>query len=80
VCIGSKNALVSLISECFQNIENEHKSRDIEKREKVHKTIEVEVVAMERVEGRTKPLRTEARGVWKPPTIRLDDIERPHRK
>jgi hypothetical protein len=32
--IGSKNGLVSLISECYQKIENGYESRDIEKRER----------------------------------------------
>jgi hypothetical protein len=40
----------------------------------------VEVLAMERIERRTGNLRREARGVRKPVTIRLEEIERPHRK
>jgi hypothetical protein len=32
--IGSDNGLVSLISECYQNIENGEESRDMEKRER----------------------------------------------
>jgi hypothetical protein len=54
--IGSKNGLVSLISECLQNIENGYESSDIEKREssvgpRFQQPIEMEVLAMERTEG-----------------------------
>jgi hypothetical protein len=36
--------------------------------------------AMERMGETGKDLGREARAVWKPPTIRMEDIERPHRK
>jgi hypothetical protein len=36
--------------------------------------------AMKRIEGRTDDLRMGPRGVWSFPTIRMEDIERPHRK
>jgi hypothetical protein len=42
--------------------------------------IEVDTPAMERIEGRTDDLRTGPRGVRSLPTIRMEDIERPHRK
>jgi hypothetical protein len=42
--------------------------------------IEVEVLAMERIERRTDDSRREARGVRKLLTIRLEEIGRPHRK
>jgi hypothetical protein len=83
--IGSKNGLVSLISEWSQNIESGNESRDTEKRERFvdprfQAPIEVEMLAMERIERRTEDLRMEARDVWKPVTMRMEDIERPHRK
>jgi hypothetical protein len=37
----------------------------------------VEALGMERIERRTKDLHREARGVWKPPTMRIEGIERP---
>jgi hypothetical protein len=40
----------------------------------------VELLGMKRIEKRTENLRMEARDVWKPVTIRMEDIERPHRK
>jgi hypothetical protein len=42
--------------------------------------MEVERPARERIEGRKDDLRTGARGVRSLPTIRMEDIERPHRK
>jgi hypothetical protein len=42
--------------------------------------LEVEVLAMERMEKTDEDLGREARGVWKPLTIRLQDIEGRHRK
>jgi hypothetical protein len=42
--------------------------------------LEVDVLAMERIEKIADDLRREVRGVRKLLTIRLDDIERPHRK
>jgi hypothetical protein len=82
--IGSDNGLVSLISECYQKIENGDESGDIEKRERsfgsrFQAPIEVDSPVMERIERRTVDLRRETRGVWKPPAIRMEDIERPHR-
>jgi hypothetical protein len=38
------------------------------------------MLAMERMEETGKDLGREARGVRKPPTIRMEDIEMPHRK
>jgi hypothetical protein len=82
--IGSRNGLVSLISEWFQNIESGNESRDTEKERFVdpmfQAPIEVEMLEMQRIERRTEDLRMEARDVWKPVIIRLEDIERPHRK
>jgi hypothetical protein len=73
-----------LISECYQTIENRDGSRDIEKRERsagprFQAPIEVDSLVMERIESRRVDLRRETRGVWKPPAIRMEDIERPHR-
>jgi hypothetical protein len=42
--------------------------------------MEVEAVAMEKIERPTKDLRREARSVRQLLTIRLEDIERPPRK
>jgi hypothetical protein len=42
--------------------------------------MEVEKLAMERIEMRTEDLRTGPRGVRSPLTIRMEEIERPHRK
>jgi hypothetical protein len=63
--IVSENHLVSLISECYQTIENEEESRDIEKSERSVGSrlqapieIEVEKLAMERIEMRTEDLWT----------------------
>jgi hypothetical protein len=83
--IGSQNGLVSLISEIFQNIENGDECRDIEKRERsvgprFEALLEVEMLAMEGIERRMDDLRREARGVGKCLTIRLEDMETPHRK
>jgi hypothetical protein len=41
--------------------------------------IEVDTPATERIEGRKDDLRTGPRGVRSFPTIRMEDIERPHR-
>jgi hypothetical protein len=83
--IGSKNGLVSLISECYQKIENGDESRAIEKSERsisprFRAPIETEALAMETIESRTEDLRTGARGIRSALTIRMEDIERPHRK
>jgi hypothetical protein len=40
----------------------------------------MEASAMERIEKTAEDLSREARGVWKPLTIRMEDTERPHRK
>jgi hypothetical protein len=42
--------------------------------------IEVDTPATERIEARKDDLRTGLRGVWSLPMIRMEDIERPHRK
>jgi hypothetical protein len=42
--------------------------------------VEVEELAMERIGRRTGDFLREARGVRKPVTIRLEDIERLHRR
>jgi hypothetical protein len=42
--------------------------------------MEVDTPATERIEARKDDLRTGPRGVWSLPTIRMEDIERPHRK
>jgi hypothetical protein len=42
--------------------------------------MEVDTPATERIEGRKDNLRTALRGVRSLPTIRMEDIERPHRK
>jgi hypothetical protein len=42
--------------------------------------MEVDTPATERIEGRKDDLRTGPRGVRSLPTIRMEDIERPHRK
>jgi hypothetical protein len=42
--------------------------------------IEVERPATERIEGRKNNIWTGPRGVRILPTIRMEDIERPHRK
>jgi hypothetical protein len=83
--IGSQNGLVSLTSECLQNIENGDERRDIEKRERSvgprpEAPLAVEMLATERIERRMDDLHREARGVRKVLTIRLEDIETPHRK
>jgi hypothetical protein len=38
------------------------------------------MLAMERMDETGKDLGREARGEGNPPTIRMEDIERPHRK
>jgi hypothetical protein len=81
----SENGLVSLISECSQKIENREESRDSEKSERsvgprFEAPIEADSLVMERIERSRKRLGTGARGVRKPLTIRLEDIEKPHRK
>jgi hypothetical protein len=42
--------------------------------------IEVDTPATKRIEARKDDLRTGPRGVRSLPTIRMEDIERPHRK
>jgi hypothetical protein len=42
--------------------------------------MEVERPASERIEARKDDLQTGPKGVRNLPTIRMDDIERPHRK
>jgi hypothetical protein len=42
--------------------------------------MEADTPAMERIEARKNDLRTGPRGVRRLPTIRMEDIERPHRK
>jgi hypothetical protein len=42
--------------------------------------MEVERLATERIKARKDDLRTGPRGVRSRPTIRMEDIERPHRK
>jgi hypothetical protein len=42
--------------------------------------IEVDTLATERIEARKDDFRTGPRGVRSRPTIRMEDIERPHRK
>jgi hypothetical protein len=42
--------------------------------------MEVDTPASERIEARKDDLRTGLRGVRSLPTIRMEDIERPHRK
>jgi hypothetical protein len=42
--------------------------------------IEVDTPATERIEVRQNDIRTGPRGVRSLPTIRMEDIERPHRK
>jgi hypothetical protein len=42
--------------------------------------MEVDTPATERIEGRKDDPRTGPRGAWSLPTIRMEDIERPHRK
>jgi hypothetical protein len=42
--------------------------------------MEVDTPATERIEARKDDLRTGFRGVRSLPTIRMEDIERPHRK
>jgi hypothetical protein len=42
--------------------------------------MEIDTPARERIEGRKDDLRTRPRGVRSLPTIRMEDIERPHRK
>jgi hypothetical protein len=42
--------------------------------------MEVDMPATERIEGRKNDLRTGPRGVRSLPAIRMEDIERPHRK
>jgi hypothetical protein len=41
---------------------------------------EMEMLAMERMKKTGEDLGLEARCVWKPPMIRMDEIERRHRK
>jgi hypothetical protein len=42
--------------------------------------MEVDTPATERIKARKHELRTGPRGVRSLPTIRMEDIERPHRK
>jgi hypothetical protein len=42
--------------------------------------MEVDTPATERIETRKNDLRTGPRGVGSFPTIRMEDIEKPHRK
>jgi hypothetical protein len=42
--------------------------------------MEVDTPATKRIETRKDDLRTGLIGVRSPPTIRMEDIERPHRK
>jgi hypothetical protein len=42
--------------------------------------MERDTPATERIEGRKDDLRMGLRGVWSLPTIRMEDIERTHRK
>jgi hypothetical protein len=42
--------------------------------------MEIDIPARKRIEVRKDDLRTRPRGVRSLPTIRMDDIERPHRK
>jgi hypothetical protein len=42
--------------------------------------IEVDTPATERIEARKDDLRTGPRGVRSLPTIRMEDIKKPHRK
>jgi hypothetical protein len=74
-----------LISESIQNIENGYECRDTEMIERFvgprfKAPMEVERLATERIEARKNDLRTGLRGVRSLPTIRMEDIERPHRK
>jgi hypothetical protein len=69
----------------LQKIEKGEELSDIEKREKCgyprfHSPIDVAALAMERMANTEEDLDREGRGVRKPPTIRLEEIERPHRK
>jgi hypothetical protein len=66
-------------------MKNENECFDLEKREgcecpKCQSPTEVKAVAIERMERTEQDLGKEARGVWKVVTIRLEDIEGPHRK
>jgi hypothetical protein len=49
--------------------------RDGSRGPKSQSPLEVEVLAMERTDKTGEDLGREARGVWKPLTIRLEDIE-----
>jgi hypothetical protein len=42
--------------------------------------MEIDALATERIEVRKDDLQTRPRGVRSIPTIRMEDIERPHRK
>jgi hypothetical protein len=42
--------------------------------------MEMDTPATERIEARKDVIRMGPRGVRSPPTIRMEDIERPHRK
>jgi hypothetical protein len=42
--------------------------------------MEVDKPATERIEARKDDLWTGPKGVWSLPTIRMEDIERPHRE
>jgi hypothetical protein len=80
----SENGLVSLISETYQKIENGKEYNDIEKSvrsvgPRFEAPIESDSLAIERIERR-KDLGTGDRRVRKPLTIRLEDIEKLHRK
>jgi hypothetical protein len=61
--IESENGFVSLISECFQKIENGDESRDIGKSERpvgprFEAPIEADSLVMQRIERRRNDLRT----------------------
>jgi hypothetical protein len=66
-------------------IENGYECRDTEKGERFvsprfKAPMEAERPATERIEARKGNLRTGPRGIRSLPTIRMEDIERPHRK
>jgi hypothetical protein len=74
-----------LVSEWIQKIENGYECRDTETIERsagprFQTHMEVDTAATERIEARKDDLRTALRGVRSLPTIRMEDIERPHRK
>jgi hypothetical protein len=64
---------------------NRDESRDIEKSERsvgtrLQALVQKEALAMERIEPKTENLRTWVRGLRSPLTIRMEEIERRHRK